>query len=190
MNSARTAGEVDAFKLCCDVRCRRLGAHPAHPVEAICTDDRCAQLGIHAAHDIYDTQARARERKKRLGWEFDPLAPMDDRDYRNRYEPCSVLDDAVVEVISYHVPKATSMIQTDLTFTYGEVDQRRLYRSLTRLKNRQRIVHVDLSHYRNGGHLGAYLRPGSKMIKEPLLILEQLDDVLSVRPEKYYESMA
>lgn len=144
----------------------------------ICHDDRCVRLGVHPEHDIFDTSASLRERRRKLGWGFNPLEPDPEVDYKMRYEHPRVLDASVVRVLSLHIPKPTSMIQQELIDDYGNIDQRRLYRSLTRLKRNQRIVHVNLSRFRSGGHIGAYMLPGAKIARDPLAVLAILDDML------------
>lgn len=148
------------------------------PRALICTDDRCEREEIHPQHEICEKARDVRRRIRRLGWGRDPLEPVVNFAVADRHARTDFIDSLVLEQISRFIPKSMSMILTDLLNTYGSCEERRLYRSLKRLKEQRRIVHVDLSTLANGACLGVYVLPNSLLIDDPMTCFEQMNDYL------------
>lgn len=140
-------------------------------LSGLCRDDRCLRTDVHKQHAINDTRRARNQRRRRFGWVNDPLEPMP---ARARKEPLDVLEGCVYEVTSLVIPKSMGMIHRDLAHLYGECGDRRLHRCLARMAKRRRLLCIDLNYLNNGGDLRAYLRPGSRLANDPLLIYEQL----------------
>jgi hypothetical protein len=148
------------------------------PRASLCMDDRCDRVEAHPKHEILETTRDVRRRIRELGWRNHPLEPVVNFVRLDRHAPAALLDSVVLGHVSRWVPKSMSMILADVRHDYGSCEERRLYRSLARLKSKRDIIHVDLSPLANAARIGVYLLPGSPLILDPWTCMEQINDYL------------
>lgn len=122
--------------------------------DQICRDERCPIIAIHELHDIRHMRFRSGPKSKstRLPWK--------------RPAP-EILDEVIVETTSLYRPKRFQELYHDVQADYGEIaasepaSLRQVHWHLERLIHAGRVWRADL-----GDRLYAYLRPGSKVMRD------------------------
>lgn len=142
----------------------------------VCRDERCVLEGLHASHTVKDSKRTKQRRQKQLGWRDDPFEKTTEIYERRCAE---ALDEAIIRAISCSPVRNFASLYHDIIHDYGSCGTRRLYRRLVALTRAKRIVRVDL-----GGCLCGYMRPGSRFLRDPEIIREQLEELIYTRRDR------
>lgn len=125
----------------------------------ICRDDNCDLDCLHFRHEVPPSIAIRPPRRKSKGWREPWKAT------------CSqALQEATYRAISSYEPRNFSTVLSFIENDYGTCCVRSVHRHLNKLRWAGRIERMDFSSLR----IHAYLRTGSRMLRDPDLVLEQI----------------
>jgi hypothetical protein len=127
-------------------------------LEQICRDDRCDLDWVHPSHEILDVDSRAKRTRIRR-W----------RDQPWRLNCVDALRDSVLTGVSSIEPRNFATVYSFVENDYGSCCPRSVHRHLASLKAGGQIVRLDFR-----GNVHAYLRAGSRLIRDPDLVMEQV----------------
>lgn len=131
----------------------------------ICRDDRCQLLGVHVAGPSC-IKFRGRESLYRTRSRRHATQPW--RAYN--YE---ALHESVYAAVSLSEPRNFQMIVSHVENDYGTVCERSIHRHLAAWRVSGEIVRMDFPRTR----VHAYLRQGSRLLRDPDLVFEQIIDL-------------
>lgn len=130
----------------------------------ICRDERCELLGVHVRGD-HCVRLRGREALFRTRSRKHATQPWRAYNY-------AALHDSVYAAVSLTEPRTFAMILAHVENDYGTCCERSVHRHLSTWRASGEIVRMDFR-----GRIHAYLRAGSRMLREPDLVFEQILDV-------------
>jgi hypothetical protein len=134
------------------------------PRAEICRDERCELLDVHVS-GAHCVKLRGRESLYRTRSRRHATQPW--RAYS--YE---ALHESVYTAVSLTEPRSFAMVLSFVENDYGTCCERSVHRHLSAWRLSGEIVRLDFK-----GRIHAYLRAGSRLIRDPELVLEQIIDV-------------
>ncbi len=144
----------------------------------VCRDERCDVLSVHI-QGPHCVKMRGRETLYRTRSRRHATQPW--RAYS--YE---ALHESVYNAISVVEPRNFGTVLSIVENDYGTCCERSVHRHLKTLRHTGEIVRMDFK-----GRIHAYLRAGSRMISDPILVLEQIIDlhatIADVEPDMFAE---
>lgn len=130
----------------------------------VCRDERCELLGVHVQGPSC-IRLRGREALHRTRSRKHATQPW-------RAYNADALRECVRNAVSFVEPRNFSTVLSAVENDYGTCCERSVHRHLGSLRHSGAIVRMDFK-----GRIHAYLRAGSRLIRDPQLVLEQIIDL-------------
>jgi hypothetical protein len=127
-------------------------------LELLCRDDRCEVDAVHCCHHLNGRVSKGKRVRSRR-WQGEPW----------RLNCSDALRECVLSSVSRVEPRNFATVLSYVENNYGSCCSRSVHRHLAVLRSESRIVRLDFP-----GNIHAYLLAGSKLIREPDLVAEQV----------------
>jgi hypothetical protein len=127
-------------------------------LELLCRDDRCELEGVHWRHKINEPAPKGRRIRSRR-WQMEPW----------RLNCSDALRACVFASVSTTEPRNFATVLSLVENDYGSCCSRSVHRHLAQLRSERNIVRLDFP-----GNIHAYLKAGSRLIRDPDLVHEQV----------------